>query len=115
MRRNRHSIRLKRHDYTSAGAYFVTVCTHRREHLFGEVRDGRMVLNEFGDAVWWEWHRTEHVRPEVELDAFVVMPNHVHGIVVINADPAPIGALRPYKPMSRRDLWEPSSGLSNPP
>jgi REP element-mobilizing transposase RayT len=60
------------------------MCAHRRECIFGEVVDDEMVLNEMGRIVEEEWLRTPSVRPEVELDHFVVMPNHVHGIVIIN-------------------------------
>lgn len=80
----RRSIRLKAYDYTQDGAYFVTLLAHRRAHLFGEVMDGEMGLNTLGcvaDACWWAI--AEHF-PGVELDTFVVMPNHVHRIIVIN-------------------------------
>ena len=90
---HRRSIRLKGYDYTQAGAYFVTVVTHRREPFFGDVVNGEMVLNEYGRVVEAEWLRTAEVRPNVELDAFVVMPNHVHGIVIIHEDESPhVGA-----------------------
>lgn len=84
---NRRSIRLKGYDYTQPGAYFVTICTYKRVWLFGDVVDGRMRLNPFGRIVADEWRRTERLRDNVALDAFVVMPNHVHGIIVIAADP----------------------------
>ncbi len=82
---HRRSIRLPGYDYTQPGAYFVTICTHRRAHLFGRVVDGEMVLNEYGEIVREEWFRTTQMRPYVELfeDEFVVMPNHVHGIIWI--------------------------------
>jgi REP element-mobilizing transposase RayT len=81
--RRRRSIRLRGYDYARPGSYFVTVCTHRRESLFGEVIDGQMRRNALGDIVHAEWYATERVRPEVRLDAFVVMPNHLHGILEI--------------------------------
>ena len=80
---HRRSIRLKGYDYTHAGAYFVTICTHDRQCLFGEVVDGIVQLNAFGEIVRDEWLRTADVRPNVELDTFVVMPNHIHGIIVL--------------------------------
>ena len=82
---HRRSIRLKGYDYTQAGAYFVTIVTHDRECLFGEVVDGQMRLNPFGEIVREEWFHTAVVRPHVMLapDEFVVMPNHVHGIIWI--------------------------------
>ena len=83
---DRQSIRLPEWDYRRPAAYFVTVCTYRRQCLFGRVVDGRMVLNAWGRIVADEWHRTEQVRDNVVLDAFVVMPNHVHGIICITPD-----------------------------
>lgn len=79
----RRSIRLEHHDYAVDDAYFVTICTHLREWMFGEVVDDAMQLNVYGEIVMNEWQHTGN-RGFVELDAFVVMPNHVHGIIVIN-------------------------------
>jgi len=73
-------------DYTQPAAYFVTVCTQDRRCLFGVVEEGRMYLNALGQTVVGEWKRSEEIRDRVHLDAFVVMPNHLHGIVVF-ADP----------------------------
>ena len=87
----RHSIRLKGYDYTQPGAYFVTICTHRREMLFGRVVDGVMQLNEFGRIVEWTWYDLPNHVANITLDAFVIMPNHVHGIIIINP-PATVGA-----------------------
>jgi len=98
---HRRSIRLKGYDYTQAGAYFVTFVTHDRECLFGEVVDGVMRLNAFGEIVRDEWFRTAVVRPYVMLDPdeFVVMPNHVHGIIWITGRDDPVG--RPHDPVGR--------------
>jgi len=82
-RYHRRSIRLKGYDYTQAGAYFVTICTYQRMCLFGEVVEGQMRLNELGEIVRDEWLKTAQLRPRVVLDAFVVMPNHIHGIIVL--------------------------------
>ena len=79
----RRSIRLKGYDYTQAGAYFVTVVTYGRECLFGDVVDGDMVLNENGQIIVEEWVRTADIRPNVSLDVFIVMPNHIHSIIMI--------------------------------
>ena len=81
--RNRRSIRLKGYDYTQPGAYFITLLTQGRECLFGEVVDGEMQLNAAGRIALEEWVRTPSVRPEMGIDEFVIMPNHVHGIVII--------------------------------
>jgi REP element-mobilizing transposase RayT len=102
LKHHRRSIRLKGYDYTQPGAYFVTVCTHERADLFGEVVDGEMRLNDMGRVVAEEWFKTAALRPTVHLrsDEFVVMPNHVHGIIVIH-DPgvgAGVGAERRSAP-----------------
>ena len=81
----RRSPRLRGYDYSQAGAYFVTICTYRRQELFGHVVDEQIVLNHFGRVVHDEWVRSEDIREEIEIDAFVVMPNHVHGIVLIHS------------------------------
>jgi len=87
---HRRSIRLKGYDYSQSGAYFVTVCTHNRECLLGEITDGEMVLNEFGKIVADEWIKTGEIRDEIELDAWVIMPNHFHGIVMIRRGDRPV-------------------------
>jgi REP element-mobilizing transposase RayT len=79
----RRSIRLQDYDYADEGAYFVTICTYGRACLFGEIVNGEMRLSRVGEVVLNEWLQTAIVRPNVELDAFVIMPNHVHGIIVI--------------------------------
>lgn len=99
-RHHRRSIRLKGYDYAEAGAYFVTICTKGRVCLFGEIVNGDMQLNEFGKIVMATWADLPAHYAGVELDAFVVMPNHVHGIVVLTSgglprtdvDPGPMGA-----------------------
>ena len=75
----RRSIRLREYDYSSAGAYFVTICTQNRECLFGDVVDGQMVLNRWGEIVRSEWLKTAEIRSNVVIDEFVIMPNHLHG------------------------------------
>ncbi len=79
----RRSIRLKEYDYSHTGAYFVTICAYNGESLFGKIIDGKMQLNEFGWVINEEWLRSNNLRKEIELDEFVVMPNHLHGIVFI--------------------------------
>jgi putative transposase len=77
------SARLSGWDYSSPGAYFVTLCTKGMLNWFGDVVDGTMQLSPVGEIVADEWGRTEQIRPSVSLDQWVVMPNHLHGIVVI--------------------------------
>jgi REP element-mobilizing transposase RayT len=83
MGKHRRSIRLKGYDYAYPGAYFVTICTHNREHLFGEIVDSQMQWNEHNCIVQACWDDLPYHYPHVELDAFVVMPNHIHGIIVL--------------------------------
>jgi REP element-mobilizing transposase RayT len=79
----RRSIRLPGYDYTSAGFYFVTVCVRDGECLLGEVVDGEMRLNEWGQVAWDRGQSIPEHFPHVALDAFVVMPNHVHAILAL--------------------------------
>jgi REP element-mobilizing transposase RayT len=78
------STRLENYDYTQNGLYFVTICTKDREELFGEVIDGKMVLNSVGKITNQFWQEIPRHFPFVNLDEFVLMPNHVHGILEIN-------------------------------
>lgn len=80
---HRRSIRLKGYDYTQAGAYFVTICTWQRTRILGDVVNGEMQLSRFGQTVQFNWDNLPKRYPHVQLDAFIVMPNHVHGIIVL--------------------------------
>jgi fatty-acyl-CoA synthase len=80
---HRRSIRLQGYDYTRAGAYFITICAHDRLCLFGEIGQYEVRLSELGRIVEEEWLRTPSLRPTVELDTFVVMPNHFHAVLVL--------------------------------
>ena len=79
----RRSIRLQGYDYPRAGAYFVTVCTQTRVCLFEDVVDGSMRLSDAGRIIQTTWDDLPNYYPNIELDEFVIMPNHVHGIIVI--------------------------------
>ena len=81
MKPNRRSIRLTGYDYASAGWYFVTIISHKRKPLFGEVREGEMVLNEVGKIVEDCWIQTESVRKYCVIHDFIIMPNQIHGII----------------------------------
>ena len=82
-RRRRRSMRLEGYDYSQVGAYFLTICTVDRGILFGKVVNHQMMLNEAGRIVADEWLKSARIRAEIELDAWVVMPNHIHGILTI--------------------------------
>jgi REP element-mobilizing transposase RayT len=82
---HRRSIRLRGYDYSQAGAYFVTVCAHQKEHLFGQIVEGEMRTNEYGEIVRLYWKHLPRRHPGVQLDSFIVMPNHIHGIIIVGA------------------------------
>ena len=118
-RHHRRSIRLKGYDYSQAGAYFVTICTQNRELLLGEIVNGTMRVNPFGEIANACWDDLPRHYPYVKLDTFVVMPNHVHAIIgladdaIAGADfnPAPAGTrhglaeiVRAFKTFSARRI-----------
>lgn len=78
------SNRLKGWDYSRQGFYFVTICTRNRECFLGDVKDGDVHLSSAGEIVAEEWQKTQQIRDNVTLDQWVVMPNHLHGIIVIH-------------------------------
>ncbi|MGP8049047.1 MAG: transposase [Desulfobaccales bacterium] len=83
----RVSLRLLGFDYSKEGAYFVTIAVKRRQYLFGNIIDNEMNLNEFGKIVAASWDDlSSHFNPALKLDAFRVMPNHVHGIIIITRE-----------------------------
>ena len=101
--RGRRSTRLKEYDYSSEGCYFLTVCTAGKERLFGEIVDGKMVLSRLGHMVRHEWIHSSNIRKEIRLDAFILMPNHMHMLIWIK-DPL-VGAhgVRPEQHTERMD------------
>ena len=80
---HRRSIRLRGYDYSRAGAYFITLCTQNRECLFGEILNRETRLNAAGNMIQTVWNEIPNYYPGIEIDEFVIMPNHIHGIVVI--------------------------------
>ena len=89
---HRRSIRLKGYDYTRAGAYFITIVTQNRACLFGAVVEGRMRLNPLGQIVQECWLAIPDHFPHALLDEFVIMPNHLHGIIVLQEMENSVGA-----------------------
>ncbi len=79
------STRLQSWNYGANGAYFITICTHKREHFFGKIINGEMKLNDLGELAESEWIKTIELRPDMNLEmgAFVIMPNHFHAIIII--------------------------------
>jgi putative transposase len=88
-------IRLAHHDYTGAGAYFVTVCAYEWKSIFGEIVGGEVILNDIGRILEREWLRSGEIRKEIVLDAFVVMPNHLHAIVIFREEREDRAGCRP--------------------
>jgi putative transposase len=110
---HRRSIRLKDHDY-GQGTYFITVCTHRRAPVFGHIATGQMQLSDAGRMVQSVWEQMDAFYPNIRTDAFIVMPDHIHGILHVRAAPrgrpAPIvdsmvgrAASMIYSPVGRPD------------
>jgi len=89
---HRHSIRLPEYDYSDFGIYFVTICTYQRERVFGEILNRKMVLNNDGKIAEQYWLDIPNRFAHVELDKYVIMPNHVHGIIKIVRDFGNVGA-----------------------
>lgn len=90
---NRQSIRLKGYDYRTSGSYFITLNTENRAPLFGKIKDGEMEMNEAGETIFEFWNQIPVQFPFVELDAFIVMPDHFHGIIIINKSAVDVGTV----------------------
>lgn len=75
--------RLTKYDYSQPGYYFVTICTDNKIEYFGEIKNGIMVLNSAGNIAKQFWENTPLCYQNTDIDAFIVMPNHVHGIIII--------------------------------
>jgi len=82
--RHRKSIRLKGYDYSKTGLYFITLCVEDKQHLFGDVIDGKMILTPLGQIANDEWLNTSNIRDNISLHEFIIMPNHFHSIIEIN-------------------------------
>lgn len=80
---NRRSIRLKNYDYSQEGLYFITICCQDRAPLFGHVENGKMQLNKFGEIADSEWKNSEKIRRNIQIHEYIIMPNHIHGIIEI--------------------------------
>lgn len=82
-RHQRKSIRLKDYDYSNSGWYYVTICSYERQNIFGIDKEGKVILGEMGKIVEEEWLKKIELRNNVDLDSYVIMPNHLHGIIII--------------------------------
>lgn len=102
--RNRRSIRLKGYDYAQAGSYYITICVQDRLCLFGEVRNGEMMLNDAGKTIETVWFELKSRFPHIYLHEHITMPNHFHGILEIitsgNGQPQDMGQPQGIAPTS---------------
>ncbi|MEQ9090551.1 MAG: transposase [Balneola sp.] len=90
---DRQSMRLQGYDYSRPGFYFITICAQNMEHIFGDIIGGKMQLNECGEIAWHYWNTIENRYPNTHVDEFIIMPNHVHGIIeIVNENPF-VGAI----------------------
>lgn len=105
----RKSPRLKDYDYTQAGAYFVTICTHDRKRIFGHIDDGEMILSDAGVIARDRWLALPNHHPHAELDFFVMMPNHMHGIIILT-DENPVGTMPALSAEGNKHLTSRSLG-----
>ena len=91
---HRRSIRLKGYDYSQEGSYFITICCQDMKCRFGKIENDEIILNEYGMIAYNEWVKLPERFPNFELDVFQIMPNHMHGIIVLNVGaglaPAPL-------------------------
>ena len=99
---HRRSIRLTKYDYSQEGAYYVTIVAWHRECLFGEVVNGEMVLSKFGLVAQQQWEKLPQRFPNIELGAYVIMPTHMHGIIVIMTGRGTAGNLNGLDEVSSR-------------
>jgi putative transposase len=113
----RRSIRLKEYDYSQPGGYFITICTHNREPIFGNIVNGKMELSLYGKIVSTRWRNLQRRHKYMDLGAFIVMPNHFHGIIVIRSgakrDAVP-DIVRGFKTFSARRINQERDTPGNP-
>ena len=105
----RRAMRLRGYGYSQPGAYFVSICAQHRKCLFGTIIDGQMRLNEIGEIVVECWNRIPQHFPSVELGEYVIMPNHIHGIIASNI----VGARSP-RPIEAEHSISPTVGARSP-
>ena len=83
----RKNIRLKNYDYSQAGYYFVTICTQDRQKLFGEILNSKLILNDRGEMIIKWIYQLGNKFPRILIDKYIIMPNHIHCIIIVGADP----------------------------
>lgn len=100
---HRRSIRLKRYDYSQAGLYFITLCIQNRNLIFGHIENAEMKLNPFGEIAFKEWQNTAEIRDNIRLHKFIIMPDHIHGIIeiIFSKGQKKDGAIHPFQSPSQ--------------
>lgn len=98
---HRKSIRLKGYDYSKKGFYFITICCEDKAKIFGEIIDGKMILNEFGQIANEEWLNSANIRQNCKLHAHIIMPDHIHGIIEILFSENPNNQIGAFKSPSQ--------------
>ena len=83
---HRHSLRIKNYNYSVPGAYFITIATYLKENLLGYISEGKIELNLLGKITATEWLKTFQIRKNIQLDEYIIMPNHFHGIIIVLTD-----------------------------
>jgi len=111
--RRRKPNRLKNFDYSSSGWYFVTICTQNRECIFGNIINNNMILNKYGEIVNRYWLKLPKHFNNVELDEFIVMPNHVHGIIIIRNSNQYVGNDHRVVPINNNQVGHDGPTLQN--
>ncbi|HEY9725433.1 MAG TPA: transposase [Chroococcales cyanobacterium] len=110
---HRRSIRLKGYDYSQAGAYFVTICINQGLHALGKIRNSRIYPSQSGEMVQTVWDELPLHYPGIAVDAFVLMPNHVHGIIVLRTATTEVGATTGGLPLQMGDRFYKPMTLGN--
>jgi len=96
MKYNRHSIRLTNYDYSKNGLYYITICALGKQILFGEINDGEMKLNEFGNIAQNQLNILTENYKDIIIENFIIMPNHIHFILIKNDDKVKLGNIIAY-------------------
>ena len=104
---HRRSIRLNTYDYTQPGAYFITLCAQNRACVFGQITEGAIHTSSIGQSAQTQWQALPDRFPNIQLDTFVIMPNHIHGILHITDVGAPLAGAQPPRPNTGRPQGSP--------
>jgi putative transposase len=113
MKTRKNSLRLVNWDYAQSGGYVITICTHNRQCVFGEITDNQMVLNPLSQLVHTIWFELTRYTSCILLDEFIVMPNHIHGIMMILDTPVGVAPYGHPMPVDGR-AQEPSPTIGIP-